>query len=358
MSRKIQAQYALIGDKLDLLENVEIHLDSQHRILSIDETNFDISDKKVILPGFYNAHVHSADFGLRNNLPKGASLEQLVGGSGIKTKYLQSLSPADLITNVKNSLQEAFSNGINRLNDFREGGLDGVKVYQSPEVQNLINSTQMHITILSRPRNLTEAETLSKFTGLGIRDSYYYQGEELIEIAKTFRNRPIQLHAGEDEELTHRFKNEFGESEVEFFEREVGPDLYVHTNYFSLSDYELLMKNGKGIALCLSSNLRTNRQLPKLKILRDIGFPIECISMGSDNAMFSPVGLSKEIKLFKELSEYSEREILQIALLGGDSFISRKDFSLAVGNILSSNPISLKSSDQTIYTAIINSFPL
>ena len=78
---------ALTGNDLRVLENVKIIVDDNNRIIEIDESNKEIKNNVVLIPGLFNAHVHAADIGLRGKAF--GSLNELIGKGGIKHGYLK-----------------------------------------------------------------------------------------------------------------------------------------------------------------------------------------------------------------------------------------------------------------------------
>jgi cytosine/adenosine deaminase-related metal-dependent hydrolase len=68
IKRKIKSRYGLIGDNLDLKENVSLVINQAGRILTIQYDNpktkiEPAADKHnlLMIPGFINSHTHIAD---------------------------------------------------------------------------------------------------------------------------------------------------------------------------------------------------------------------------------------------------------------------------------------------------------
>ena len=67
-SRTLDAKYALIGEDLIIKENVRIHLNQNNKIIDIEEIN-NVNNKSLLIPGFFNSHCHSGDFGGNQKTP-------------------------------------------------------------------------------------------------------------------------------------------------------------------------------------------------------------------------------------------------------------------------------------------------
>ena len=103
---------------------------------TIDLENCEVSDgfdgaaDGVVIPLLRNCHTHLGDTLARSEIPDNLSLEQLVGPSGWKHKWLEK-------NNVENSIiagmKEVISSGTGLIMDFREGGKEGVEEFEKHE---------------------------------------------------------------------------------------------------------------------------------------------------------------------------------------------------------------------------------
>ena len=103
---------------------------------TIDLENCEVSDgfdgaaDGVVIPLLRNCHTHLGDTLARSEIPDNLSLEQLVGPSGWKHKWLEK-------NNVENSIiagmKEVISSGTGLIMDFREGGKEGLKIFDNIE---------------------------------------------------------------------------------------------------------------------------------------------------------------------------------------------------------------------------------
>jgi cytosine/adenosine deaminase-related metal-dependent hydrolase len=344
----IKAKFALLGEDLQLHQNVSIHLEN-NKIVSIEEER-DINNNLLVIPSLYNAHVHTGDFNLRNQLPVGASLEELVGEIGIKQKYLRSASKIEKEKNILNSIIEAKKCFVGELNDFREEGFEGAYLYNSSIMLREVNiplSTidpwntmdyehdRLNVNIMSRPHGIEEAINLVKFAGLGIRDVYYYDIDFLLMLVKMWKDycRPVQIHVAEDEKITNKWKKEFGVSEIEWIAENIQPDLVIHTNNATIEDYQILNEKNIAICLCPRSNKFTNRNFESLKMLNQELFNFENICFGTDNAMFNDLDVRKELIEMMQYIDISEEKAVKSLFFGGDRLNKNNDAPLNTGNV-------------------------
>ncbi|MEK9715811.1 MAG: hypothetical protein VW394_03530, partial [Candidatus Heimdallarchaeota archaeon] len=109
-------------------ENVRIHLNQNNKIIDIEEIN-NVKNKSLLIPGFFNSHCHSGDFGLYNKFPSGLNLAQLVGDNSVKSNYLNSMTYHELSDNIFKFAKNGIKNHITLYSDFREGGIIGTQPY-------------------------------------------------------------------------------------------------------------------------------------------------------------------------------------------------------------------------------------
>ena len=204
--REICARFALLGPTLEISENIKLTLDENNVIREIDELNYDVSDNNLLMPGLFNAHVHSADIELRNRVHRG-NLAELVGPGGIKQKHLSDLSKEGLVSSVRSSYNEALNSGVLGWADFREGGLRGLDPYPIDENHNFIPFAR------AAPQDLA---MLPSFSNIGFRDVQVNSAKEMKEITSVMKNRQklSWIHASEDLELRDKWVKKFSHSDI------------------------------------------------------------------------------------------------------------------------------------------------
>jgi cytosine/adenosine deaminase-related metal-dependent hydrolase len=111
-------------------ENIVI--DDENNIIEISKDAeegeiIDASDK-IVCPRFINAHTHIGDSIIKDE-GDGLSLDEVVKPpNGIKHKALESASDDELIEAMRESMWDMYNLGISHFIDYREGGLEGVKL--------------------------------------------------------------------------------------------------------------------------------------------------------------------------------------------------------------------------------------
>ena len=322
-TRTFDAKYALIGEDLIIKENVRIHLNQNNKIIDIEEIN-NVNNKFLLIPGFFNSHCHSGDFGLYNKFPSGLNLAQLVGDNSVKSNYLNTMTYNELSDNIFKFAKNGIKNYITLYCDFREGGIIGTQPYLDSANMNLINFNfkqlnidNINVTILSRPESLEEAKILSNNFGLGIRDIYYYPIDDLIEFVNIYatNNKPIQIHVSEDLEKRNAWLNDTGETDLIWAAKNLSPELLIHTNHAEQYEYQFLKEQNLPISICASSNNITKTKEIDWQGLQEIDFPTKLINLGSDNAMFSQNEIRNEIKNIQLKFNLDSTDLLKISML-------------------------------------------
>ena len=109
-----------------------IVLDDENNIIEISKDAkegeiIDASDK-IVCPRFINAHTHIGDSIIKDE-GDGLSLDEVVKPPhGIKHLALESASDDELIEAMRESMWDMYNLGISHFIDYREGGLEGVKL--------------------------------------------------------------------------------------------------------------------------------------------------------------------------------------------------------------------------------------
>jgi cytosine/adenosine deaminase-related metal-dependent hydrolase len=127
-------------------------------ILTIDEVEGkiyfeekEVESEYIVSPSFFNSHIHLGDSLVKD--PPPMKLEELVGPGGFKFRILSTDERA--INAIKNSINIALASGTSALADFREEGIEGLKVLKQADDEKLCFP-------LARPSNAEEAEELAK----------------------------------------------------------------------------------------------------------------------------------------------------------------------------------------------------
>ncbi|MCS7130871.1 MAG: amidohydrolase [Archaeoglobaceae archaeon] len=252
-----------------------------------EESRSEYSDY-IFTPTFFNAHTHLGDAIGKD--PPFMDLKSLVGPGGYKFKLLSSNPIEELRKALIHEIEIAKSSGTSRFLDFREGGIEGLKVTEGIE----------GIITLGRPKNLEEAEKID-CKGFGMSSVRDHDLEFLFALKKIAEKRGLifAIHAGE--------------MDCEDVEKalELKPDLVVHMN----SCPKLLkpfMDLEIPIVSCIRSNAFFGLLNPKAyEILSEY----ENWLLGTDNAMLFNPSMLEEMK-FASLIVRKDFEVFKAVIRG------------------------------------------
>lgn len=173
----------------------------EHRSKIIDfEEGGDSGQEVIIIPTLFNAHAHTGDSIVKS--PPAGTIAELVGPGGYKHQILESTDEDDLISAMKHYLQKTRNFGVGDLIDFREGGLDGLKIIRKA-AEGM--KGKLNINVFARPSTSEYDEKelkniLSLSDGIGISAFRDWDVDELKTVAETVHSmkKPLALHCSED----------------------------------------------------------------------------------------------------------------------------------------------------------------
>ncbi|MFX1258340.1 MAG: amidohydrolase family protein, partial [Promethearchaeota archaeon] len=221
MSNKhISVRFGLIGENLDLKENVSLEINKDGIISKIEYDNpkktielSSFSQNLLMIPGLINSHVHIVD-SFAKEIGFNKELHEIVAPPfGLKHKKLSQTPKNIKIKSIQNAALEMLSNGITYFIDFREGGIDGVKFLKNALKQSPIN----HL-ILGRFENESEIESIFNLAdGVGL-PSYnkitITNKKWLIDFKQKFK-KIIACHCAENSRNNNLIKNMFNDNLVD-----------------------------------------------------------------------------------------------------------------------------------------------
>ena len=325
-NRQIFCKYGLIGDNLDLKQNVNIEIDKSGTISSLKYDNpndplnlSEDNNQYLIIPGLINSHIHIAD-NFAKELGFNRDLTEIVAPpNGLKHILLESAPKEIQFKGIKLGALEMLSNGITCFIDFRERGVEGVNL-----LRQALNDSPIKFLIFGRFLKENEVETVFKLAdGIGLA-SYNNLTNEMKEKLRNYKKKykkPIACHFAEVDRDENLLRALFKDDLV---------DIIIHGTQFINEDLERLKKQKKSLVLC-----------PRCNGYFGVGFPpiINVIkqkipfSLGTDNLMANNTDLFEEMRYLYNISRVlskNESELLieSRELLKAITISAAKNFNL------------------------------
>jgi len=280
----------------------------------------------IVIPSFVNAHTHIGDSAAKE--PDFMPLDMLVGPGGYKHKILAETAHNELVSSMKDSIEDIFATGTGLFADFREGGVLGIKALKEA-FDSAQGREKGDMKIFGRPEEGTEAEELritnyelrifELADGIGISSVADYPWEDVKRLAAETAKREgkmFALHAGE-----RNAEDVKGAIELE-------PDFIVHLAKASQQDFEKMQDKNIAAVVCIRSNLVTGMGLPPLRQMLESGLTV---GVGTDNVMLNSPDMFSEMefisKIFRKLDE---RKVLKMCTLDSAKVLKEDKF---VGSI-------------------------
>ena len=294
-NKKVFSKFALIGEDLVLKRDVFIEIDENGIILEINhknpETSIEIAENMenyLLLPGLINSHTHIGD-NFAKELGFNKDLAEVVAPPfGLKHKLLRQTSEENIIKGIKNATLEMLSNGITCFIDFREGGVDGVKLLKKSIEQFPIN-----YLIFGRFMDESEIDLIFELAdGLGLASYDKISANNKIFITKSKQNtkKLISCHCAERNRNLRLISDLFNDNLV---------DIIVHGTKFIKEDLERIQKEKKSLVLCPRCNGYFGVGFPPITEILRLKIPI---SLGTDNLMANNSDLFEEMRYLYRIS--------------------------------------------------------
>ena len=201
---------ALIGSELEYAKDIRIQINDEGKIIDIsrkkEPSDYEMPSSYLLIPGFVNAHTHVGDAFLKDQT-YGFSLEESVGSKGVKNTKFASSTLDEKKASIKNSLEMLIKNGYTTFIDFREEGLEGIKLLKDQLVNYPIRGI-----ILGRSSSVESMVSIvEEGDGFGFVDVFSINQEKLIESRKIKEIEPEKLFAIHvSESIRGHFYNEHG----------------------------------------------------------------------------------------------------------------------------------------------------
>ncbi len=301
----------------------------------------------LIIPGLINAHTHIGD-SLGKDVAVDSGLNTRVHPIyGAKQKILQRSKPDHLKTFIRSSALSMMKKGITTFADFREGGLEGVKLLKDaisglPIKCIVFGRVEYYVDMTSSgtgsaPQNLPysalqmASSVLEISDGLGISGANENSDETLklyrnlirarntsttSDKKKTKKKLLIAIHAAESENTVEFSKSHTGRTEVARIMKYLKPDIIIHMTHATDKDISIVPRNRTGIVVCPRANGIVGAGVPRVAKILEHGC---IIGIGTDNVMLNSPDILREIDYIWKVSRSTEhiflsaRDVLKMA---------------------------------------------
>ena len=304
-------------------ENIVI--DDENKIIEIskDAKEGEIIDAsgKIVCPRFINAHTHIGDSIIKDE-GDGLSLDEVVKPPhGIKHIALESANDDDLIEAMRESMWDMYNLGISHFIDYREGGLEGVKLLKeaaegipiTPIILGRDSSfygedADIHQVKVAIRKLLKHADGIG-LSGFGEIDTTV---AEIIceKCEKEGKISSIHVAESEENQIASLEKTNGTEPQRAF---DAGFNQVVHMTNPKNDDIDLLAKSKSSLTVCPRSNGALSVGIiPLFDILKTGVKPL----IGSDNIMINRPNLFREMEFtLKIMKGFSKDYIAPIEIL-------------------------------------------
>jgi cytosine/adenosine deaminase-related metal-dependent hydrolase len=323
MSLAITNVSFLLGRDLDYVERGYIEIEGG-KISSTSAGSYRGSGKKldakgfIVIPGFINAHTHIAD-SIGKDIAAGQRLDARVHPVfGAKNKILQKSLPEHLKTFIRNSAILMIKKGIVAFADFREDGLEGIRLLRDA-VNGLpikcitlgrINyySSPMDTSGLPPERGEQAKQVVELADGFGISGANENTDATLAQYRRLAGKKLVAIHAAESKETVKFAKEHTGRSEVYRIMEHLKPDFVVHMTNATENEMSLVAKSGTGVVICPRANGVLGAGIPRVAQMLRQGC---LVAIGTDNVMLNSPDILRELDYTWKVSRATEGEMLK-----------------------------------------------
>ena len=348
-----------------------IVIDDEGKIIEIskdakDGEVIDASDK-IVCPRFINAHTHIGDSIIKDE-GDGLSLDEVVKPPhGIKHLALESASDDELIEAMRDSMWDMYNLGISHFIDYREGGLEGVKLIKeaskdvpiTPIILGRDSSfygedPNYHQVKVAIRKLLKHADGIG-LSGFGEIDTTV---AEIICEKCEAAGKISSIHVAESESNQFTSIEKTGKTEPQKA-FDAGFNQVVHMTNPKNDDINQLSKSNSSLTICPRSNGALSVGIiPLFEVLKTGVKPL----IGSDNIMINRPNLFREmeftLKIMKGFSKnyISPVEVLKMATTNvcvADSLSSKINKSY-IGEGQNAEFMSINQKSNNPYLSLIN----
>lgn len=339
----------LYGNDLRFIEHGFVQINDRGIIMDVgpmdiysknlQQNNVHIFDGEgfIVIPGFINAHTHIADSIGKDIYINSEFEERIHPIYGIKQKILKNSKQEHLEYFIRNSAISMLKKGVVAFADFREGGVEGIKLllnslsdlpiksmilgrleyyfdlkeYQNTKIlqynKKKLNDQKIPSELLTSVMNVLELgdglgiSGANENTNLALKQYRYVfnQFNKHKFLKNKSQKKIIAIHAAESKKTVAFSKKYTGKTEVERSIIFLKPSLFIHMTHATLNDLALVAKNNIGIVICPRSNGILGNGIPDILSMLKLGCKI---AIGTDNIMVNSPDLLREVDYIWKVS--------------------------------------------------------
>ena len=278
----------------------------------------------VVCPSFINGHMHIGDSIIKDEGYSLSLSEMVKPPNGVKHKALANATDDELIDAMKQSMWDMVRSGTTHFIDYREGGIDGIKLLKKaskdipikPIILGRDDSFYGDDPDLGKVR--TAIRKILKIAD-GIAPSGF--GEITEDVARIIveecekQSKISSIHVAESESNQIESLNKFNKTEIEKGVKNNFSQL-VHLTNPKRNDLELASNSSSNVVVCPRANATLNVGVCRLNEMLGLGMkPL----LGTDNVMLNSPNMLRELEFsLKLMSVYyksyiNPKQLLQMA---------------------------------------------
>ena len=258
----------------------------------------------LLIPGLINCHTHIGDSVGKDARMGGTVDDKIHPVFGLKPRILSRTPPDMLVGFMRNSCASMIRGGITTFVDFREGGVDGVRMlrraladvpircFAMGRVDQYHDADEVRANAPMTGRGSAQlADLLRECDGVGISGANENSDAVLDAYSRCDALRAI--HASETEESVRRSEQVTGTSETVRALR-MRPHFLVHMTHASDRDLDAVAASGvRGIVACPRANSALAEGLPDMVGM--ISKSGRRLALGTDNVMVNSPDMFREM---------------------------------------------------------------
>ena len=269
----------------------------------------------IVSPSFLNAHTHIGDSIIKDE-GDGLSLSEMVKPPyGLKHQALNSVEDDTIISAMKDSMNLMLESGTTHFIDYREGGIEGVKLLKKaasnmpidPIILGRDNSFYGNDPDLKKVKiNLRKLLKVADGVGLSGFDEVSDEVMNIVTNECEKLNKISSIHVAESKNANKNSLNKTNKTElkraVDFKFNQI-----VHLTYPNCpGDFEELLKSNTSLTLCPRANATLNLAIFPFSHLYHGINPL----LGSDNVMLNSPNILRDLEYtLKVMRAYCQKYV-------------------------------------------------